>query len=375
MTASDARTYLVPRRPAVVVRGPGDELRILDFSEASVVRATGVLGRETWRLLEDGTAAGPAAAIPPELPLGRALAALSGQPLVPLTPAAALRLDGFELLFVELTGRCDASCVHCYAAAGPEIDAGLDRQTCEAVLRDAAQLGFRIVQFTGGEPLLCPFLPDLVRLAAETGIPRVEIYTNGMRLDDAALDRLAPLDPRLAFSFYSHRPEVHDALTRVPGSHGLTAAAIARAVARGLQVRVSVVVVADNADHVDETLAFVRRLGVKRVGWGPSHAVGRGTLYAGPIRAARELDVPDDVAPGGGRLCVAYDGTVLPCIFNRDEVLGRLAERSLRQIAERPDPPARRDLDPEAFRCDAAARLPCLICRFTGYARRLAAAG
>lgn len=369
-----SRLYLAPGLPVLLIRHPDDELRIVDFSRGSEVRATGVLARELWRRLENGT--GPPDAIPRDLPLGEALAALAGRPLEPLTPATALRLGGFELLFVELTGRCDASCVHCYASAGPDVVATLDRATCEAVLRDAAGLGFRAVQFTGGEPLLCPYLPELVELAAGLGLTNVEIYTNGLRLDDALLDRLAPARPGFAFSFYSHRPDVHDAITRVPGSCGRTAAAISRVVARGLRVRVSVVAVAGNADHVEQTVAFVRGLGVAQVGWGASHAVGRGSLYEGPVRAPCELDAAnDDARRNGGRLCVAYDGSVVPCIFHRHDVLGRLAERPLREIVARPDPPAREDRDPEAFRRDAVARLPCLTCRFTGYARRLAAIG
>ena len=65
------------------------------------------------------------------------------------------------------------------------------RELCEQIIDDAHAAGFRRIQFTGGDPLICKFLPELVERAAPLFELR-EIYTNGLLLDDELLDRLAP---------------------------------------------------------------------------------------------------------------------------------------------------------------------------------------
>lgn len=241
---------------------------------------------------------------------------------LPLTALDALRLDGFDTLFVELLGTCNERCVHCYAESSPQIRAALDRETCEAIVDDAIALGFRRIQFTGGDPLLCRFLPELVARARP--LEQREIYTNGLALDDELLDRLAPHAPAFAFSYYSHDPAVHDAITRTPGSHRRTRAAISRVVARGLESRVGIIVLQDNVGDVDATYADLERMGVGLITVGATRNVGRGNAFAWKPRA--ELDKGaghrSTRGIGDGKLAVTYDGDVVPCIFNRRRVLG-----------------------------------------------------
>jgi MoaA/NifB/PqqE/SkfB family radical SAM enzyme len=246
-------------------------------------------------------------------------------PWVPLTVLDAVRLDGFDTLFLELVGTCNERCVHCYADSSPQVRAALDRATCEAVIDDAHAAGFRRIQLTGGDPLLCKFLPELVARAAPL-FKVCEVYTNGLLLDDKLLDRLAPHAPSFALSYYSHDPAVHDTITRTPGSHRRTRAAIERLVARGLIVRVGIIVLGENVAGVDATYEDLERLGVKSISVGAARAAGRGSAFAWKPRVEHES------AGAGhrfeqeteGKLAVTYDGHVVPCIFNRGRILGTL---------------------------------------------------
>jgi MoaA/NifB/PqqE/SkfB family radical SAM enzyme len=251
---------------------------------------------------------------------------------LPLTPLDAVRLDGFDTLFVELVGRCNERCLHCYAESSPTVDAALDRATCESIVDDGVELGFRRIQFTGGDPLLCTFLPDLVARASR--YETREIYTNGLALDAELLDRLAPHRPSFAFSYYSHDAATHDAITRTPGSHRRTRNAIARAVSLGLGVRCSIVVMSSNVADVDATYEDLHSIGVTSISASSSMAAGRGSLFAWK---------PRDRAPAGGhrapnataegKLAVTYEGNVVPCIFNRGRTLGRVdAKHRLRDV-------------------------------------------
>jgi MoaA/NifB/PqqE/SkfB family radical SAM enzyme len=62
-----------------------------------------------------------------------------------------------NLIWLEITGRCQRECVHCYAASGPGSSHGImtEWDWCR-VIDQAAALGVRMVQFIGGEPTLHP---------------------------------------------------------------------------------------------------------------------------------------------------------------------------------------------------------------------------
>lgn len=295
-------------------------------------------------------------------------------------PASAYGTE--STLFLELTGQCNERCVHCYAESAPEVTEQLDEQTATRVVREAAALGFQRLQLTGGDPLLCRFVPALAAEGRAAGIPTVEVYTNGLALDDERLTALGQLGVRFAFSFYSHDPERHDAMTRVPGSQGRTASAIERAVRSGAGVRVAIIALDDDPGHLERTRAFLAALGVKpgaigadRVrlvgrgeetgftgAWAPG--TGQGAHGGGPSAGG---DGPRLTWPG--KLCVSYTGQVYPCIFSRWLPLGDIRRQSLREILDGLRARARDSAPAERL----AERLTCFDCRLTAMTTALEA--
>lgn len=312
--------------------------------------------------------------------------ALRDHDAAPLDVGSLLAPDGIGLLFLELTGQCNEACVHCYAESSPERREHLSEDEVLSVVRQAAALDVETIQLTGGDPLVSRTYLAAARLARELGIPDIEIYTNGLGLTERVADDLAPLGVDFAFSFYSHRPEVHDAITRTPGSQVRTLAAIERARARGLRVRVSVVARGDNeADH-EATVALIEARGVSRrsIRFDQERSVGRGAFQdlvvpyglvggapeeraAAPVEAPATTVLSTDFAPAlpaasaerapdaaarppavstepaahgargkSGKLCVSYSGDVYPCIFARTRPLGSIRSSSLAQILARP---------------------------------------
>jgi MoaA/NifB/PqqE/SkfB family radical SAM enzyme len=375
---------LFPAVPALVAR-EGDGFLLVDgFGASSRVRGR-ICGA-----IEEALAAGAATAELSRLsgahPVLAELVRWLGTRAVPLTRDGAVRLDGFDTLFLELLGQCNERCLHCYADSAPSVTDALEAEVVFSIIEQAAAAGFRRVQFTGGDPLLCGFLPEAVALATERGIAYREIYTNGLALGERLLDALAPSRPSFAFSFYSLDPEVHDRITRTPGSQRRTLAAIDRVVSRGLTARAAVVVMEENAEGVDELVAFLRGRGLAQVSWSRTFAVGRGVEMAGGVGPMASNgwvrgDAPHTPESGGhraaagagesqlaGKLCVTYTGDVVPCIFQRQSVLGNVkGGRSLADIlgAERQGGSAGARLPVAA---EARQRLQCSSCRLTDMA-------
>lgn len=63
----------------------------------------------------------------------------------------------------------------------------LGREDSIAVVEALAGAGFRKINFAGGEPTLCPWLPDLIRRASELGLT-TSIVTNGSRMTEGWLE-------------------------------------------------------------------------------------------------------------------------------------------------------------------------------------------
>ena len=95
--------------------------------------------------------------------------------------------------------RCNLSCAHCYSQSGPTVRTALDVETVLRVIGDAAALGYEVVAFSGGEPLMYDGLARACALAKSLGL-RVTITTNGFFLDARHLDPIAGFVDGLAIS-------------------------------------------------------------------------------------------------------------------------------------------------------------------------------
>lgn len=277
--------------------------------------------------------------------VGQLRTRLEEQALQPLTRQTVLRGSGWKQLFVELTAKCNEQCVHCYAESSPVRAEALAWTDIRTVLEDAKALGFGLVQLTGGDPLISPHCVRAVELARQLEIPRVEIYTNGLALRGGTYERLRELGPSFAFSFYSHDPETHDAITRTPGSHERTSRAIRRAIDDGLSVRVGVISMKENQADGPRTFEYLQTLGVRdaSIRFDRVRGVGRGESIppehhghpAGAHAGGVESQKPRDF---GGSAAVSYDGKVYPCIFSRHLLLGSIHESRLETILTSSEP-------------------------------------
>lgn len=228
-----------------------------------------------------------------------------------------------HFLWLEITGRCNLECVHCYSDSSPRVATRISAvDDWGRVLADGSAAGCRAVQFIGGEPTLHPALPDLIQRARALGYSFVEVYTNGSAFTGVLKAAFASHRVALAFSVYSHEPEVHDAVTLRPRSHGKTIASIQWALENNLPVRVSIIDVGMNHDAIAETAGWLSALGVSSVAVDRERGVGRAIERH---VAASQLDELCGHC-WEGKLCVGSQGMIYPCVFSRGYPVGTMAE-------------------------------------------------
>ncbi|MEM8556771.1 MAG: radical SAM protein [Bacteroidota bacterium] len=106
-----------------------------------------------------------------------------------------------------VTYRCNAKCGFCdiWEQPSPLIDLADAARN----LDDLRRIGVRVIDFTGGEPLLHPQLPDLLRMAKERGF-LTTVTSNGLLYPKRA-EALRGLVDLLHFSIDAPTAEEHDA--------------------------------------------------------------------------------------------------------------------------------------------------------------------
>jgi sulfatase maturation enzyme AslB (radical SAM superfamily) len=236
-----------------------------------------------------------------------------------------------SLLELEITGRCQLACVHCYAGSGPQGGSGsMTTGDWERVIDQAAGLGIATVQFIGGEPTLDPRLPGLVRHALGAGV-RAYVYSNLVHVTPGLWALFSQPGVSLGTSWYSADPARHAEVTGSRGSYARTWASIAEAVRRGIPLRAVVVDVVAGQD-ARAAAAGLRELGVTDVRVRPAQGIGRAaaTGAAGP-------DVSQLCGHcGTGRAAVLPDGQLTPCVMGRWLACGDVRQTPLAELMAGP---------------------------------------
>jgi radical SAM protein with 4Fe4S-binding SPASM domain len=173
----------------------------------------------------------------------------------------ALRLGVPFSVQVDLTYRCNEQCVHCYL----DHDDHGEMTTTEIknLLQEMADAGVFILTFSGGEIFLRKDLFEILEHARALTFC-VKIKTNAVLIREAQAARLRELGvQQVQISIYSHRPEVHDAITKVRGSLARSIKAIRFLKSQGLKVVIANVLMTENMQDYHGVRALAEELGAE----------------------------------------------------------------------------------------------------------------
>jgi MoaA/NifB/PqqE/SkfB family radical SAM enzyme len=152
------------------------------------------------------------------------------------------RIIGPQEMKLELTRRCQLHCVHCSVSARSGDRTILPAKITKRLIDDFSKIGGTTVVFTGGEPLLYPFLYDVVREAKSRRL-KVSVYTTGIVVDENTnhaglkdITRIAPFVDEFIFCLHGASAPTHDYVSAVVGSFTTTVMAIKHAVSLGSRV-------------------------------------------------------------------------------------------------------------------------------------------
>jgi AdoMet-dependent heme synthase len=162
---------------------------------------------------------------------------------------------------LDLTYRCNERCVHCYL---DHHDHG-EMTTAEIkhLLDEMAEAGVFILTLSGGEIFLRKDFFELLEYARQLTFC-VKLKTNAILVREREAARLRDLGVEsIQISIYSHRPEVHDAITLIPGSLQRSLDAIRFLKSHGLKVVIANILMTANMQDYPGVQALAEELGVK----------------------------------------------------------------------------------------------------------------
>ncbi|WP_405798110.1 radical SAM/SPASM domain-containing protein [Streptomyces sp. NBC_01506] len=238
-------------------------------------------------------------------------------------------MTGVNFAWLEITGKCQLECAHCYADSGPRGTHGtMESDDWRRVIEQLASAGATMVQFIGGEPMLHPELSALIEWALHCGL-RVEVFSNLVHVPAGMWPVLERPGVSLATSYYSDDSAEHAAITGRP-SYARTRADIAEAVRRSIPIRAGIIDL-QPGQRVVGAHSELTDLGIRNVGTDRLRQVGRGV---------RERE-PDTSQLCGrcmsGVIAVSPDGAVWPCVFSRWLPVGNVLDRELVDILSSPE--------------------------------------
>lgn len=188
----------------------------------------------------------------------------------------------------DVVYRCNLRCIHCYL---PEKDRypslsyreelkeqnrhELETHEIYGILDQLAECGTLFLNLSGGEIFTRSDLVDIVEYARKKRFHISLMTTGTIGLDENVVDRFADLGVHyVEISVYSGVPEVHDSVTRSPGSFRKSIKAVELFRARGIKVRFKCPIMKTNVKTYRSVLTLAESHGASWL-FDPNITVGK----------------------------------------------------------------------------------------------------
>ena len=163
---------------------------------------------------------------------------------------------------LDLTYRCNERCVHCYL--DHEDHGEMTTAEIKHLLDEMADAGVFILTLSGGEIFLRKDFFEILEYARLERQFCVKLKTNAIMIREREAARIRDIGVEsVQISIYSHRPEVHDAITLVPGSLQRSLEAARFLKSQGLRVIFANVLMVHNLQDYQGVRALAEEMGVE----------------------------------------------------------------------------------------------------------------
>ena len=161
----------------------------------------------------------------------------------------------------EMTGACNLHCVHCHTSGGePAVDE-LNTNEAKHLLEQLAEVKeFRMMAFTGGEPLMRKDFFELLSYSKDLGFTNT-IATNATLVDDTVAQRLRRCGVVIAaVSLDGFNASTHDMVRGLPGSFKAAIKGMRSLQQAGILLQINITAMEYNMNQIEKMLRLVKEL-------------------------------------------------------------------------------------------------------------------
>lgn len=161
----------------------------------------------------------------------------------------------------EMTTACNLNCVHCHTAGGEPRSDELTTDEAKYLLSELAQVdSFRMMAFTGGEPLMRPDLYELLAYSRALGFNNT-IATNATLINDQVAQQLRNNGVVIAaVSLDGFTAETHDRIRGLPGSFEKAVQGMRALTNAGILLHINITAMEYNVTQMERLMALVDEL-------------------------------------------------------------------------------------------------------------------
>ncbi len=161
------------------------------------------------------------------------------------------------------TNACNMYCAHCYRDAGCKAEEELSTSEAKTLLEQIARAGFKIMIFSGGEPLMRPDILELVKHAAGLGLIPV-FGTNGTLITPGMARKLKEAGAKgMGISLDSLDPKKHNEFRRFPNAWEGAVEGMKNCREAGLPFQIHTTVMDWNSNELEAMTDFAVEIGAK----------------------------------------------------------------------------------------------------------------
>jgi radical SAM protein with 4Fe4S-binding SPASM domain len=175
---------------------------------------------------------------------------------------------------LSFTETCNLECKYCYGDCNRHVRNELRTAEWSRIIEHLIDLGVVYLYIEGGEPF---YREDFIGLLEQYSKRLfIQVRTNGTLMDASRCTDLKRQGiGSVLVDIMSTRPEVHDYLTGVAGSHEQSRLAIGRLLAVGIDTQMLLILNRYNVSELQEYVTFAHELGVHCVGILRLYPLGR----------------------------------------------------------------------------------------------------
>lgn len=275
------------------------------------------------------------------------------------TPPPSVKLvRRLENVSFETTRKCNLRCKHCYSDSGKQLDDELTVKEIKALIDQLTNMGVLAITFTGGEPLLHPYLFELMEYARKKPLTLI-LFTNATLITPEIVEKLKNLQVyKINVSIDGPDSQTHDQFRGVDSAFERTVQGVNLLQKAGIFVQASISVTKINYKKMKETLHLIKDLGITHFKMWPITFSGRPgekdiflTLeeFRKVMEVLREFEFEElgkkekevfeysksveNCGIGSGTLTIKCNGVVTPCpAFGEADSLGNVRTHSVADI-------------------------------------------